>query len=118
MEFGRPATRDERWGTRVLLRHPVTIRWEDHARTGTLHTVSVSGGFVEVPFPYPLGATLNLSFLLDPEAPPVVIDGKVVMRNLGGIGIRFLHQGPDTPLTLKRWLDAHAPARPSIHRAA
>jgi hypothetical protein len=41
----------------------------------------------------------------------MITDGKVVMRNHGGIGIRFLYRDPDTPLTLKRWVDAHAPAR-------
>jgi hypothetical protein len=79
----------------------------------------VSGCLVEIPFPYPVGATLNLSFLLDPGKPHVVIDGKVVMRNHGGIGIRFLYHESDTPLLLKRWIDAHVPSRsasvPSPH---
>lgn len=117
MESGSPKAQDQRWGARVPLRHPVTIRWEDHDRTGTLHNISVSGCFIEIPFPYPVGATLNLSFLLEPGTPPVVTDGKVVMRNHGGIGIRFLYREPDTPLVLKRWVDVHqtsrGPASPS-----
>jgi hypothetical protein len=119
MESGSLAARDQRWGVRVTLRHPVTVRWEDHDRIGTLHNISVSGCFIEIPFPYPVGATLNLSFLLEPGIPLMITDGKVVMRNHGGLGIRFLYRDPDTPLTLKRWVDAHAPARrasaPSPH---
>ena len=111
MESGSRATRDQRWGARATLRHPVTVRWEDHDRTGTLHNISVSGCFVEIPFPYPVGAILNLSFLLEPGSPHVVIDGKVVMRNHGGLGIRFLYHDPDAPLVLKRWVDAHLRSR-------
>ena len=115
MESGSPATRDQRWGARVTLRQPVTIRWEDHERIGTLHHLSVSGCFVEIAFPYPMGTTLDLSFLLEPGDPPVVTDGRVVMRNLGGIGIRFVFRDRDTLLLLTRWVDAHAPSR---HTAA
>ncbi|MBI3606829.1 MAG: PilZ domain-containing protein [Nitrospirae bacterium] len=119
MEAGSPATQSRRWGARATLRQPVTIRWEDHDRTGTLHNISVSGCFVEIHFPYPVGATLDLSFLLEPGTPPVVTDGQVVMRNLGGIGIRFRYRDPNTPLLLQRWVDAHAPSRraaaPSPH---
>ncbi len=118
MESEARTTREQRWASRVVIRQPVTVRWEDHDRTGTLHHISVSGCFVEIAFPYPVDATLTLSFLIDSGNSSMVIDGKVVMRNLGGIGIRFVHRDTDKALTLKRWIDAHASARPLSHRAA
>jgi len=112
MGLGSSATSGQRWGTRVPLRHPVTIQWESHGLTGMLHTISVSGCFVEIAFPYPIGAELSLAFRLDPHTPPVTITGKVVMRNLGGIGVRFLYQDQELQLMLKWWIDAHG-SRPS-----
>ncbi len=108
--------RDTRWGERVTIRSTVAIRWEDRDRSGVIHHLSVSGCFVETAFPFPAGATLRLSFLLDPEAPPIEINARVVMRNLGGIGLRFLYQEEETPLRLKRWVDAHVPHRSSALR--
>jgi hypothetical protein len=29
------------------------------------------------------------------------------MRNLGGIGVRFMYLHADDPLVLKRWIDIH-----------
>lgn len=103
--------RDTRWGERVTVRTPVTIRWEDRDRSGVIHHLSVSGCFIETAFPYPAGTTLRLSFVLDPDASRIEADARVVMRNLGGIGLRFLYQEEDTPLRLKRWVDAHIPPR-------
>lgn len=108
------SARDTRWGERVTVRNVVAIRWEDRERSGTIHHLSVSGCFVETAFPYPAGATLHLSFLLDPGVPPVEINARVVMRNLGGIGLRFLYHEEDTPLRLKRWVDAHVPHRGAL----
>ncbi len=105
------SARDTRWGERVTVRNAVSIRWEDRDRSGVIHHLSVSGCFIETAFPYPAGATLHLSFVLDSDVPPLEIDARVVMRNLGGIGLRFLYQEEDTPLRLKRWVDAHIPNR-------
>jgi len=103
----------QRLGMRVPLRHPVTIRWEDHDRNGMLHTISISGCFVEIAFPYPVGTELALAFRLDDRIPLVTIAGKVVMRNLGGIGVRFMYRDQDTQLTLQHWIDAHGSPRQS-----
>jgi hypothetical protein len=73
---------------------------------------------VESAFPYPAGATLRLSFLLDPGLPAIEIDARVAMRNLGGIGLRFLYEEEDTPLRLKRWVDSHLPHRGGNRAAA
>jgi hypothetical protein len=108
------SARDTRWGERITVRNAVAIQWEDRERSGTIHHLSVSGCFVETAFPYPAGATLRLSFLLDPGVPPVEINARVVMRNLGGIGLRFLYQEEDTPLRLRRWVDAHMPHRGAL----
>jgi hypothetical protein len=103
--------RDTRWGERVTVRNPVIIRWEDRDRPGVIHHLSVSGCFIETAFPYPAGTTLRLSFLLDPDVSRIEVDARVVMRNLGGIGLRFLYQEEDTALRLKRWVDTHVPPR-------
>jgi hypothetical protein len=103
--------RDTRWGERVTVRTPATIRWEDRDRSGVIYHLSVSGCFIETAFPYPAGTTLHLSFLLEPDVPAIEIDARVVMRNLGGIGLRFLYEQEDTALRLKRWVDTHLPPR-------
>jgi hypothetical protein len=36
------------------------------------------------------------------------------MRNLGGIGVRFLYQDEGTPQRLKHWVDAHIPHRGAL----
>lgn len=114
MRDGSNGARDTRWGERVTVHHPVTIRWEDRDRTGVIHHLSVSGCFVEAAFPYPAGSTVRLSFPLEPASAPIEVDARVVMRNLGGIGLRFLYQEEDTPRRLKRWVDAHLPQRSSL----
>lgn len=96
-----------RWGDRVTVRQPVTIQWDDRDREGMIHHLSVSGCFVQTGFPYPVGTTLHLSFGLGPDQSAFVTDGKVVMRNLGGIGVRFLYLHADDPAVLKRWIDTH-----------
>jgi hypothetical protein len=104
-------TRDTRWGERLTLRRPVTIEWDHRNSEGTIHHLSVSGCFVQVAFPYPVGSTLHLVFPLDPECAPFATDGKVVMRNLGGIGIRFAYRTDADSKRLKAWIDGrlHAP---------
>lgn len=103
--------RDTRWGERLTLRTPVTIRWEERDRPGVIRHLSVSGCFIETAFPYPAGTTLRLFFRLEPEIVSIEVDARVVMRNLGGLGIRFLYTEEETPLRLKRWVDSHVPHR-------
>lgn len=107
----RHIVRDTRWGERVTLRTPVTIRWEDRDRPGVIHHLSVSGCFAETAFPYPAGTTLRLFFQLDPDRVAIELEARVVMRNLGGIGLRFLYREEETPLRIKRWVDSHIPSR-------
>jgi hypothetical protein len=104
-------TRDTRWGERLTLRQSVTIEWNQHNREGTIHHLSVSGCFVQVAFPYPVGSILHLEFPLDPESAPFVTDGKVVMRNLGGIGVRFAYRTDADSKRLRAWIDGrlHSP---------
>jgi hypothetical protein len=111
--------RDTRWGERLTLRQPVTIEWDQRNREGTIHHLSVSGCFVQVAFPYPVGSALQLVFPLDPDGTPFVTDGKVVMRNLGGIGIRFAHRTDADARRLRAWIDGrlHAPSATVPHAA-
>lgn len=109
--------RDTRWGERVTIRTPVTIRWEDRDRPGVIHHLSVSGCFVETAFPYPAGTSIRLFFQLPPDVVAIEIEARVVMRNLGGIGLRFLYREEDTAQRLKRWVDSHVPSRGVLRSA-
>ncbi|MFZ5863791.1 MAG: PilZ domain-containing protein [Nitrospirota bacterium] len=102
-----------RWGDRLTLRQPVSIEWEQHHREGMIHHLSVSGCFVQVAFPYPVGSTLRLVFPLDPDCAPFATDGKVVTRNLGGIGVRFAYRSDADSKRLRAWIDGRLHAPPS-----
>jgi hypothetical protein len=110
---------ETRWGERLTLRQPVTIEWDQHQREGTIHHLSVSGCFVQIAFPYPVGSTLRLILPLDPESCPFVTDGNVMTRNLGGIGIRFAYHTDAESQRLRAWIDGrlHAPP-PAVPEAA
>jgi hypothetical protein len=77
-----------------------------------IHHLSVSGCFVQIAFPYPVGSTLHLAFPLAPEGSPFVTDGKVVTRNLGGIGIRFAYRTDADAKRLRAWIDGRLHATP------
>lgn len=106
---------EKRWGVRVTIRNLVKIRWESAERLGTMRNISVSGCFIETPFPYPPGASVELGFILDPEKPHIQAEGKIVSRNHGGIGVRFLYRDAETPLELKRWIGARQQSPSAPH---
>lgn len=100
---------EKRWGVRVPTQHPVTIRWEAADRVGTIRHLSMAGCFIETAFPFPPGAGIALDFILEPGHPQILTEGKIVSRNHGGIGVRFLHRDAATSLEIKRWIDARTP---------
>ena len=103
--------RDKRWGVRVPLGVLGTIRVGQGERLAKIRDISISGCFIETSLPYPLGATVGLSFALDPDhQQPVTTDAKVTTCTKNGIGVRFIYNDADTPLMVRRWITSRRPA--------
>ncbi len=96
---------DNRWGARVPLGALAKIRGEQGERLARIRDISISGCFIETGVFYELGATLGLSFALDPDNQQTVMtDAKVTTRTENGVGVRFIYSDADTPLTVRRWI--------------
>ncbi|MBI3607342.1 MAG: PilZ domain-containing protein [Nitrospirae bacterium] len=102
---------DNRWGVRIPLGVLAKIRGGQGERLAKIRDISISGCFIETSVPYALGATVGLSFALDPDNPQTVTtDAKVTTRTQNGIGVRFIYSDADTPLMVRRWIASRSPA--------
>ena len=97
--------RDKRWGARVPLGVPAKIRVEQGERLAKIRDISISGCFIETSIPYPLGASVGLSFALDSDnQQTVTTDAKVTTCTKTGSGVRFIYSDAETPLMVRRWI--------------
>ena len=104
-EPGKPYER--RRAPRIAVSFPVVVNWGRKqykwlAREFSEYGILLAGSNKEM-----VGEDLKLELSLDPNDPPLAVDGVVAYATDTGVGIRFKNISPENQFSLKHYVQKH-----------
>jgi len=101
-EAGKPYER--RRAPRIAVNFPVAVNWGRKqfkwlAREFSEYGILLAGSSKEM-----VGEDLKLELSLDPDDPPLMVEGVVAYATDTGVGIRFKNLSPENQFSLKHYV--------------